>query len=390
MPKLIYMDYHATTPVDPRVLRAMQPYFLRCFGNAASSHAAGNKARKAVEAARGEVAAFIGAKAHEIIFTSGATEANNMAIKGVAEACREKGSHFITVTTEHKSVLDPFRRLEMSGCEVTCLGVGSDGLLDLARLEQSLRPDTVLVSVMLANNEIGVLQPVAEAARLTHRKGALLHCDAAQALGKVPVDAGSLGADLLSFSAHKNYGPKGVGALYMRKSGQPQVKVLPLLEGGGHETGYRSGTLNVPGIVGFGQACRLSHRLLAAESRRVRRLRDILWKLLSKRIKGCHLNGSPDKRLPHNLNISIEGVSAKELMRKLPFLAISSGSACLSSSAEASYVLKAIGVKEELRHSSLRFGLGRFTTNTEIETAANSIEKAVQALRSATAKDSLS
>lgn len=365
--KIIYLDNHATTPVDPRVLKAMLPYFSQKFGNAASrTHDLGREAEKAVESARHEVASLIHADAREIIFTGGATESNNLALKGVAEVCRDKGNHIVTVGTEHKSVLDPCRRLEAQGFSVTYLGVDGEGLLNVEELKKALTPKTILISVMLANNEIGVIQPVAEIGRVAKERGILFHCDAVQALGRISVNVKALGIDFASFSAHKNYGPKGVGALYLRKS-EPRPRLLPLLEGGAQEGGFRSGTLNVPGIVGFGKACRISQSEMPTEAKRLSKLRDRLRNGLLAKVNGARVNGSESQRLPHNLNMSFPGVPAGKLISKLKNLAISSGSACLSTSTEPSYVLKALGLPEELRRCSLRFGLGRFTTEKEID-----------------------
>ena len=395
MSKIIYLDNHATTPVDPRVLKAMLPYFKECFGNAASrSHSFGSEAFQAVEKARAQVAALINAEPWEIIFTSGATESNNLALKGAAEANRGRGDHVITLTTEHRSVFDSCKRLEMtgrsiaptdvsrskdrglerSGFRVTYLPVRSDGLIDLSQLKKAVTLKTILISVLLAHNEIGVIQPLAEIGRLARAKGILLHSDAAQALGKIPLDVKKMNVDLLSITAHKIHGPKGIGALYLRKTG-PQVRLLPLMDGGGHEGGFRSGTLNVPGIVGFGEACRIyskSNRL-KRESVRLAKLRNRLKDKLLKEIKGCRVNGSLEFRLPNNLNVSFDGVDAKTLMTGLKGIALSSGSACLSTSDEPSYVLKALGISEDRRRSSVRFGLGRFNTTDDIDRAARQI-----------------
>ena len=380
MSKIIYLDNHATTPVDPRVLKAMLPYLRERFGNAASrNHFFGFEASKAVEKARAQVAKLINAEPREILFTSGATESNNLALKGFAEANRGRGNHIVTAATEHRSVLDSCKRLELAGFKVTYLPVKPDGFLDLRRLKEAVTPKTILISVMLANNEIGVLQPLVEIGRFARAKGILLHSDAAQALGKIPIDVKKMSIDLLSITAHKIHGPKGIGALYLRKTG-PQVKLLPILDGGGHEGGYRSGTLNLPGIVGFGEACRIysERNGLKKESLRLARLRDRLKDKLLKEIEGCRVNGSLEHRLPNNLNVSLDGIDAKALMAGLKELALSSGSACLSTSSEPSYVLKALGLSESLRRSSIRFGLGRFTTPAEVDRAASQVIRAVQ------------
>ncbi len=384
MAKIIYLDHHATTPVDPKVLKKMLPYFGRRFGNPASrTHALGSESEKAVEKARAQIASLIGAESKEIVFTSGATESINLALKGAAEANKDRGNHVITAVTEHRAALDSCKRLEMAGFEVTHLPVKQDGLIDLDELKKAITPKTILISVMFANNEIGVIQPVAQIGRIAKKAGVLFHCDAAQALGKVTIDVKAMNIDLLSITAHKIYGPKGVGALYVRKTGPPQVKLLPILDGGGHEGGFRSGTLNVPGIVGFGEACELysKQNLLKEEPKKLVKLRDRLESLLLKNIPGCRVNGSTTSRLPNNLNVSLEGVDAKSLMAKLKGIALSSGSACLSSSDEPSYVLKALGLPEALRRSSLRFGLGRFNTTAEIDETAKRVIIAVRALR---------
>jgi cysteine desulfurase len=378
---VIYLDNHATTPMDSRVLREMLPYFVHRFANAASfTHSLGRDADEKVEQARAEVARLIHADAREIVFTSGATESNNLSIKGVPEAYQKKGRHIITTVIEHKSVLDPCKRLSMSGCEVTYLPVRSDGIVDVEDLEKAIRPTTILISVMFANNEVGTIQPIAEIGKIAKEKGILFHCDAAQAAGKVPVNVKEMGIDLLSFTAHKIYGPKGVGALYVRKK-DPRVHLIPIFDGGGHETGLRSGTLNVPGIVAFAKACELCRTGMKEESERIGKLRDRLRDKLLKEIPGCVVNGNERHHLSHNLNVSFPGISAKKLMEELPRLALSSGSACTSASLEVSYVLKAMGVTEELRRSSIRFGLGRFNNLPEIDQAALLVARAVQKLR---------
>ena len=380
MAKRIYMDNHATTPVDPRVLRAMLPYFSDKFGNAASNtHLFGREAKAAVEKARNKIAQLIGAEPREIIFTSGATESNNLAIKGAAAAHGRKGRHLITVQTEHKSVLDCFKRLSMDGFQVTYLGVRKDGLLDLAELKKAVTAETILISVMMANNETGVIGPIADIGKIAKEKGVLFHCDAAQAVGKIPVSVGKLGVDLLSFNAHKIYGPKGIGALFVRKS-EPRVQIIPLLDGGGHEVGLRSGTLNVPGIVGMGEACRICNIELARESQRLEKLRNKLRDGLMKALPNSVVIGSQTQRLPNNLTISFPGVSAGNLMKGLNSVALSSGSACLSSSLEPSYVLRALGLNENTMRSSIRFGLGRFNTEAEVDLVIGKVTKAVRRL----------
>ena len=384
MPKLpIYLDYHATTPADPRVVEALAPYFTERFGNAASRHHAfGWAARDAAEAARRQVAGLIGADPREICFTSGATESNNLALKGALSAAAAARPHIVTVATEHRAVLDPCRRLADAGARVTEVAPDSDGLVSPKAIEQALTDDTVLVSVMLANNEIGVLQPIAEIAEITRARGILLHSDAAQAVGRIPVDVGALGVDLLSFTAHKLYGPKGVGALYVRRR-RPRVPLAPIIDGGGHERGLRSGTLNVPGIVGFGAAADICRTGLAAEGERIGRLRDRLLAALTGRLDGVTVNGSLRRRLPHNLNVSFAGVEGESLLVGLDDVAVSSGAACTTASPglEPSHVLRAIGLPDELARASLRFGLGRWTTEEEIDYAADKVSSLVERLR---------
>jgi cysteine desulfurase len=387
MQKPVYLDYHATTPMDPRVLDRMLPFFGPKFGNAASrSHSFGWEAEKAVEFARKRIAELAGAAPREIVFTSGATESNNLAIKGVVEAARSTGAHgapggsVITVATEHRAVLDPARRLERLGYRVIVLPVGRDGLLDLDRLQDALQPDTLLVSVMYANNELGVIQPVREVGALCHERGVLFHCDAAQAFGKVPIRVEEDHIDLMSLSAHKMYGPKGVGALYVRRR-NPRVRLAPEMDGGGHEFGMRSGTLNVPGIVGFGEACDLCTREMEGEASRVRGLRDRLKAHLEAELARVHVNGSMEHRLPGNLNMTFAGVSGASLLMSLPDVALSTGSACTSATVEPSHVLRALGVGDELVHSSLRFGLGRFNTEEEIDFVARRVAESVRKLR---------
>lgn len=376
----IYLDSNATTPMDPRVLEAMLPFFTENFGNAASrNHAFGWKAEEAVDYAREQIAALIGCSEKEIIFTSGATESNNLAIKGVAEMYASKGNHIITVNTEHKAVLDTCKHLEKNGIQVTYLGVGSDGLIDLEELKKAFTPQTILVSVMFANNETGVVQPMQEISKLTHSHGALLHSDATQAVGKIPVLVDEFGIDLMSFTAHKMYGPKGIGALYVRRK-NPRVKVTAQMDGGGHERGMRSGTLNVPGIVGFGKACEIARLEMDTEAARLSALRDHLQTELLK-LEESYINGSVAHRLPHVTNMSFKYVEGEGLIMGVKDLAVSSGSACTSASLEPSYVLKNLGLSDDLAHSSLRFGLSRNTTPEEIEFAIQCVTKAVTQLR---------
>lgn len=379
--KRIYMDNHATTPVDPRVLAVMLPYFTETFGNAASRHHPyGWEAEEAVESARAAVARIIGAQPKEIVFTSGATESNNLAIQGAARAAKDKGRHILTVRTEHKAVIDTCRFLEKSGFDVTYLPVQPNGILDLGLFEKSLKSSTILISVMMANNEIGVLQPVEKIGVLAKKRGVLFHCDAAQGVGKIPVDVEKFGIDLLSLSAHKMYGPKGVGGLYIRRK-NPRVKLDPIVYGGGHEKGFRSGTLNVPGIVGLGKACELASKEMETEIPRLVQLRDDLWSRIQRQLEGVFLQGHPTKRLPGNLNLSFEGVEGESLLLSLKGLAVSSGAACTSASLEPSHVLKALGVNESLAQSSLRFGLGRFNTAEDVHFAAQEVVSTVEKLR---------
>jgi cysteine desulfurase len=376
----VYLDHHATTPVDPRVLEAMLPYFTREFGNAASkSHVFGWRAEEAVEGARAEVARLVGASAKEIVWTSGATESNNLAIKGVAQFYREKGTHLVTVRTEHKAVLDSMHALERQGFEVTFLDVEPDGRLDPARLRAALRKDTILASVMHANNETGVIHPIEEIGRITREAGVLLHCDAAQSAGKIPFDVERANVDLASLSAHKMYGPKGVGALYVRR--RPRVRLVAQMDGGGHERGFRSGTLNVPGIVGLGKAAALSLAERDAEAARVLALRERLRLGLASGLDLLTVNGSLEHRLPGNLNASFAYVEGEALMMAIKDVAVSSGSACTSASLEPSYVLRAMGVSDDLAHSSIRFGLGRFTTQEEIDRVIRLVVEKVKRLR---------
>jgi cysteine desulfurase len=376
----IYMDNHATTPVDPRVLEAMLPYFREKFGNAASrNHVFGWTAEEAVENARAQIARLINATPKEIIFTSGATESDNLAIKGVAEMYREKGNHIVTQVTEHKAVLDSCKRLEKSGYEVTCLPVQKDGRIGLDDLVRAVTPKTILITIMYANNEIGVIQPVEEIGRIAKEKNVFFHVDAAQAVGKIAVDVQKDNIDLLSISAHKLYGPKGVGALYVRRK-DPRVQLSAILDGGGHERGMRSGTLNVPGIVGLGKACEICQAEMADEGERLRRLRDRLKEGIAK-LDGTHINGSMVHRLPQNLNISFAFVEGDSLLMGINDVAVSSGSACTSAALEPSYVLKAIGVSEDLAHTSIRFGLGRFNTEEEVDYVVARVVETVNRLR---------
>lgn len=376
----IYLDYHATTPVDPRVLEAMLPFFSESFGNPASrNHKFGWAAATAVENARKQVARLINASAKEIVFTSSASESNNLAIKGVARPNRDR-DHIITMATEHKAVLYSARRLGQEGFRVTHARVRPDGLVDLEDLEQAITEKTLLVSVMAANNEIGVLQPMAEIGRLCHERGALLHTDAAQATGKIPLDVEAMRIDLLSIAGHKMYAPKGVGALYVRQRGTP-VEIAPIMDGGGHESGLRSGTLNVPGIVGLGKACEICREVMPEESRRLSALRDRLKDGLLAALDGIHVNGSPEHRLPNNLSVSFPGIDLATLMAALSDIALSSGSACSSESPEPSYVLQALGVSDEVANTPLRFGLGRFTTEEEIEYCLSRVVETVKRLR---------
>jgi cysteine desulfurase len=377
----IYMDNHATTPLDPRVLDAMMPYFTGRFGNAASrNHSFGWEAERAVENAREQVAKLIGATAKEIIFTSGATESNNLAIKGIAEMYRERGNHIITEVTEHKAVLDTCKRLEKSGCRVTYLPVKADGIIDLDDLRRAIDDKTILVTIMFANNEIGVIQPVAEIGKLCRERGVLFHTDAVQAVGKIPVDVNSMNIDVLSLSGHKIYGPKGVGALYVRRR-NPRVQISEQINGGGHERGMRSGTLNVPGIVGLGKACEIAREEMASEDARLRRLRDKLKARLESSLDYVHVNGSMEHRLPNNLNMSFVYVEGESLLMGINDVAVSSGSACTSATLEPSYVLKALGLGDDVAHSSIRFGLGRFNTEAEVDYVADKIIDVVQKLR---------
>ena len=381
MSRPVYLDYHATTPVDPGVLEAMLPFFTERFGNPASKqHAFGWEAEKAVEGARKQVAALINASAGEIVFTSGATESNNLAIKGVACALKERGNHVVTVVTEHKSVLDSCARLERDGWNVSRVAVREDGLVDLDALRAALTDKTVLVSVMAANNEIGVLQPLQEIAALAHERGALLHSDAAQAFGKVPLDVAASGVDLLSLTAHKCYGPKGSGALYIRRQ-RPRIPIECQIDGGGHEGGLRSGTLNVPGIVGLGACAEAARAALPEESARLATLRNRLLAGLRRDLDGVRVNGSLERRLPHNLHVSFSAVEGEALLMALGDLAVSTGSACSSGSQKPSHVLEAIGAVGDEAGASIRFGLGRWTTDADIDFAINRVTTVVRSLR---------
>ncbi len=375
----IYMDYSATTPVDPRVAEAMIPYLVEKFGNPASrSHAYGWAADEAVEKARAQVAALVNADPKEIVWTSGATESNNLALKGAAHFYSGKGKHIVTVMTEHKAVLDTVRELERQGFSATYLAPEPDGLLDLEKFKAALRPDTIVASVMLVNNEIGVIQDVAAIGEICRERGIIFHVDAAQATGKVAIDLAKMKVDLMSFSAHKTYGPKGIGALYVRR--KPRVRLEAQMHGGGHERGMRSGTLPTHQIVGMGEAFRIAQEEMAAENERIRMLRDRLWHGLSG-MEEVHLNGDLERRVPHNLNISFNFVEGESLIMAVKDIAVSSGSACTSASLEPSYVLRALGRSDELAHSSIRFSVGRFTTVEEVDYAVNLLKDKIGKLR---------
>jgi cysteine desulfurase len=377
----IYLDNNATTRVDPRVVAAMLPFFTEQYGNAASrTHVFGRQAEEAVEQARAQVAGLIGASPREMVLTSGATESNNLALKGAAAMLRSRGNHLVTVQTEHKAVLDPCRRLERDGFRVAYVPVDRFGQVTAGQVAEALTEQTVLVSVMAANNEIGTLQPIAAIGRLCKERGILFHTDAAQAGGKLPLDVEEMGIDLLSLSAHKMYGPKGVGALYVRRR-QPHVRLEPLLDGGGHERGMRSGTLPVPLVVGFGLACVLCQEEMTAEAQRLSGLRQRLHQAIEARLEDVFLNGHPTDRLPGNLNLSFAHVRGEALLMALGNVAVSSGSACTSADPEPSYVLRAVGQSEELAHASIRFGLGRFTTEEEVDYVAQEVARQVQRLR---------
>lgn len=383
MPKLpIYMDNHATTPVDPRVLEAMLPYFSEKFGNAASrNHSFGWEAEEAVDRARGQIAQLINAKSKEIIITSGATESDNLAIKGVVEFYKDKGNHIVTCVTEHKAVLDSCRALERAGkATVTYLPVDKYGMVDPDDVRKALTDRTVLVTIMYANNEVGTIHPIAEIGRIARERGVVFHCDAVQAAGKIPVDVERDNIDLLAISAHKIYGPKGVGALYVRSRG-PRVRLTPQMDGGGHERGMRSGTLNVTGVVGLGRACEIAAAGMAEENRRLLDLRDKLQAGIFERLGEVYLNGHPTERLPGNLNVSFAYVEGESLLMGLNDIAVSSGSACTSATLEPSYVIRALGVGDELAHSSIRFGIGRFNTEEEVDFVTDRVTREVKRLR---------
>jgi cysteine desulfurase len=377
----IYMDNHATTPLDPRVLDAMMPYLTDRFGNAASrNHKFGWEAEEAVEEARKQLAALIGADPREIVITSGATESDNLAVKGAAWMYREKGDHIITCVTEHKAILDPCKHLEKEGFRVTFLPVGSNGLVDLDDLRKAITDKTILISIMTANNEVGVVQDVKEIGKIAREHGVLFHTDAVQAAGKIPFNVNEMNVDIASLSAHKIYGPKGVGALYVRRR-NPRVLLTPIIDGGGHERGMRSGTLNVPGIVGFGKAAQIAREDMAAESAEMFRLREKLRTTLERELDEIYINGDLQRRLPGNLNMSFAYVEGESLLMGINDVAVSSGSACTSASLEPSYVLKALGVGEDLAHTSIRFGIGRFNTEDEVDYVANRVIEVVRRLR---------
>ncbi len=378
----VYMDNHATTRVDSRVLDAMLPYFTEKFGNAASrNHSFGWEAEEAVDRGRNQIASLIGAKSKEIIFTSGATESDNLAIKGVVEFYKEKGNHIITCVTEHKAVLDSCRALERAGkATVTYLPVDKYGMVDPDAVRNAITDKTVLITIMWANNEIGTIHPIAEIGRIAKEKGVIFHCDAVQAIGKVPVDLEKAGVDLASITAHKIYGPKGIGAIYVRSKG-PRVRLTPTMDGGGHERGMRSGTLNVPGIVGLGAACELAGKEMPVESERLLQLRTKLQAGIFERLDEVYVNGHPTERLPGNLNVSFAYVEGESLLMGINDIAVSSGSACTSATLEPSYVIRALGINEELAHSSIRFGLGRFNTEEEVDYVTDRVSKEVKRLR---------
>lgn len=377
----IYMDNHSTTPCDPRVVEAMLPYFTEKFGNSASrNHSFGWEAEEGVDTARKQIAKLINADSKEIVFTSGATESNNLALKGVAEMYREKGDHIITSSTEHRAVIDPAKSLEKKGVKVTYLSVDKTGTVNPDDVRNAITDKTILISIMLANNEIGTINPIKEIGKIAKEKGVLFHCDATQGVGKIPVNVQELGVDLMSFSAHKIYGPKGIGALYVRRRA-PRVRLAPMLDGGGHERGMRSGTLPVPLIVGFGKAAELCEQEMATESVRMMALRDRLKAGIMGVMEEVYLNGHPTERLPGNLNISFAYVEGEALLMGVKEIALSSGSACTSATLEPSYVLRALGVGSDLAHSSIRFGIGRFTTEEEVDYTIDRMLKAVNHLR---------
>ena len=377
----IFMDNHSTTPMDPRVLEAILPYFVEKFGNAASrNHQFGWEAEEAVENARKQIAKLIHCDAKELVFTSGATESDNLALKGAVEMYKEKGNHVITSMTEHRAVLDVCKALEKRGVEVTYLPVDKEGRVNPQDVRNAITEKTILISIMMANNEIGTINPIAEIGKIAKEKGVLFHCDATQGVGKVPVDVNQLAVDLMSFSGHKIYGPKGVGALYVRKKG-PRVRIVPQIDGGGHERGMRSGTLPVPLIVGFGKAAELCEQEMPVESKRMAAMRDRLQAQIMEKLDECYLNGHPTERLPNNLNISFAYVEGEALLMGVKEIALSSGSACTSATLEPSYVLRALGVGSDLAHSSIRFGLGRFNTDEEVDYTAKRMVEAVTRLR---------
>ena len=377
----IYMDNHATTQMDPRVFEAMKPYFMQIYGNAASrNHSFGWEAEEAVEKARKQIADLIGSTPKEIVFTSGATESDNLALKGIAEMYADRGNHIITQMTEHKAVLDTCKRLERQGVRITYLPVKRDGLIDLDQLRDAIGDKTILISIMYANNEIGVIQPMKDIGRIAKEKGVLFHSDAVQAIGKIPVNVETDGVDVLSLTAHKLYGPKGVGALYVRRR-NPRVQITAQMDGGGHERGMRSGTLNVAGIVGLGATCELANQEMAEESKRLAFLRDKLKDKLVNNLDEVYINGSVEHRLPHNLSVSFAYVDGESLLMGMNDIAVSSGSACTSATLEPSYVLKALGADDDLAHSSIRFGIGRFNTEEEVDYVGNKVIDVVQKLR---------
>jgi cysteine desulfurase len=382
MSRLVYMDNHATTPVDPRVLEAMLPYFTDQFGNAASrNHAFGWAAEAAVDRAREQIAALINAKAKEIIFTSGATESDNLALKGVVEFYKEKGNHIITVATEHKAILDTCKALERKGlAQITYLPIDEFGMVDPDDVRKAITDKTILISIMHANNEIGTVQPLAAIGKIAKERGVLFHTDATQGVGKLPVDVEAMGVDLMSFSAHKIYGPKGIGGLYVRAR-NPRVRLAPQMDGGGHERGMRSGTLNVTGIVGLGKACELAGELLESETAHILRMRETLREAIMSELDEVYLNGHPTERLPGNLNVSFAFVEGESLLMGLKDIAVSSGSACTSATLEPSYVLKALGIGDDLAHTSIRFGLGRFNTDEEVAYVRDRVIHEVNRLR---------
>ena len=377
----VYMDNHSTTPMDPRVLEAILPYFTEKFGNAASrNHQFGWEAEEAVENARKQIAKLIHCDAKELVFTSGATESDNLALKGVVEMYKDKGNHIITAPTEHRAVLDTCKSLEKRGIQVTYLPVDKEGRVNPEDVRRAITDKTILISIMLANNEIGTINPIAEIGKIAKEKGILFHCDATQGVGKIPVDVNQLAVDLMSFTAHKIYGPKGIGALYVRKKA-PRVRLVPQIDGGGHERGMRSGTLPVPLIVGFGKAVELCDNEMATESKRIAAMRDRLQSQIMGTLDECYLNGHPTERLPNNLNISFAYVEGEALLMGVKEIALSSGSACTSATLEPSYVLRALGVGSDLAHSSIRFGLGRFNTDEEVDYTAKRMIEAVTRLR---------